>query len=114
MVCPFLEQNTHLRVLIGFSGAGRRLVAFAMCLSLSGIANYLWSEGRFVIAAGERSRCRGAAPRVVGLGLRRVAAAAGTAAAATRLRPRPTTRGAAPRHRDRSPAAMTNRPSDHK
>src|SRR5882757_10983787 len=83
MVCPFLEQNTHLRVLIGFSGAGRRLVAFAMCLSLSGIASYLWSEGRFVIAAGERSRCRGAAPRVVGLGLRRVAAAAaGTAAAA--------------------------------
>ena len=26
---------------------------------------------------------------------------------------KPTTRGAAPRHRDRSPAATTNRPSDH-
>jgi hypothetical protein len=34
---PFLEQNTHLRVLIGFSGAGRLLVlALAMCVSLSG------------------------------------------------------------------------------
>jgi hypothetical protein len=33
---PFLEQNTHLRVLIGFSGAGRLLVEdFAICLSLS-------------------------------------------------------------------------------
>src|SRR4051794_37918460 len=59
----------HLRVLMGFSGAGRRLVALAMCLSLSGCywLKFL-SERRFVVAARERARCRGTAPRVV-LGL---------------------------------------------
>jgi hypothetical protein len=37
MAWPFFEQNTHLRVLIGFSGArvGRRLLDFAMDVSLS-------------------------------------------------------------------------------
>src|SRR6185295_6818332 len=83
IACPFLEQNTHLRVLIGFSGAGRRLVALAICLSLSEIADQkLLSEGRFVIASSERARRRGAAPRVVLLGLRAAATATGTAAAA--------------------------------
>src|SRR5215208_2863335 len=86
MICPlpFLEQNTHLRVLIGFSGAGRRFVALAMCLSLSGIADQLWSEGRFVVAAGERARCRGTAPRIVLwlIGGRRTRSAAATAESA--------------------------------
>src|SRR6201986_4916682 len=35
MSWPFLEQNTHLRVLIGFSGAGRRLVDLAMSVRVS-------------------------------------------------------------------------------
>jgi hypothetical protein len=30
MFCPFFEQKTHLRALIGFSGAGRRFVDLAM------------------------------------------------------------------------------------
>src|SRR6185312_17267664 len=45
MVCPFLEQNTHLRVLTGFSGAGRRLVAFAISLSLSYLLLGLGQKG---------------------------------------------------------------------
>src|ERR1700679_2894341 len=65
MSWPFLEQNTHLRALIGFSGAGRRLVDFAIlsfCLFRSVVEKLL--EGGLVVAAGERTRCRGAAPRV--------------------------------------------------
>src|SRR6476469_9572051 len=45
MVCPFLEQNTHLRVLTGFSGAGLRLVAFAISLSLSYLLLGLGQKG---------------------------------------------------------------------
>src|SRR6202142_2412679 len=66
MSCPFLEQNTHLRALIGFSGAGRRLVDFAIlsfCLFRSVVVEKLL-EGGLVVAARERTRCRGAAPRV--------------------------------------------------
>src|SRR6202789_4376958 len=65
MSWPFLEQNTHLRALIGFSGAGRRLVDFAIlsfCLFRSVVEKLL--EGGLVVAARERTRCRGAAPRV--------------------------------------------------
>src|SRR5277367_128542 len=76
MSWPFLEQNTHLRALIGFSGAGRRLVDFAIlsfCLSRSVVEKLL--EGRLVVAAGERTRRRGTAPRV--LACRAAAAALG-------------------------------------
>src|SRR3984957_13156584 len=65
MSWPFLEQNTHLRALIGFSGAGRRLVDFAIlsfCLFRSVVEKLL--EGGFVCPASERTRCRGTAPRV--------------------------------------------------
>src|SRR3954470_790713 len=85
MVCPFFEQNTHLRVLTGFSGAGRLLVEdFAMSLSLSYLLVKFGSEGRFVVAAGKRSGRRGAPPWVV-LGLLlcpRAAAVTATAEAA--------------------------------
>src|SRR3954453_13810583 len=82
MVCPFLEQNTHLRVLTGFSGAGRLLVEdFAMSLSLSYLLVKFGSEGRFVVATGKRSGRRGAPPWVVfGLLLWPRAAAVTTAA----------------------------------
>src|SRR6201991_591001 len=63
MSWPFLEQNTHLRALIGFSGAGRRLVDFAILSLFRSVVEKL-SEGGLVVAAGERTRCRGAAPRV--------------------------------------------------
>src|SRR6202161_2634480 len=65
MSWPFLEQNTHLRALTGVSGARRRLVDFAIlsfCLFRSVVEKLL--EGGLVVAAGERTRCRGAAPRV--------------------------------------------------
>src|SRR5271156_1465554 len=65
MSWPFLEQNTHLRALIGFSGAGRRLVDFAIlsfCRFRSVVEKLL--EGGLVVAARERTRCRGTAPRV--------------------------------------------------
>src|SRR4051794_16373944 len=69
MVCPFLEQNTHLRVLTGFSGAGRLLVEdFAISLSLSYLLLEFGSERRFVVAARKRSGRRRATPPVV-LGL---------------------------------------------
>src|SRR5882757_734046 len=43
---PFLEQNTHLRVLIGLSGAGRRLVlVFGMSLSSLLLLNDLCQKG---------------------------------------------------------------------
>ena len=35
MFCAFLEQNTHLRALIGLSGAGRRVVGLAFSLNQS-------------------------------------------------------------------------------
>src|ERR1700734_1718204 len=78
MSWPFLEQNTHLRVLIGFSGAGRRLVDLAMSVSLVLLGEKVRynSEGWLVVAAGERTRRRGTAPRVV------TAARGGPAAAA--------------------------------
>src|ERR1700728_1570176 len=63
MSWPFLEQNTHLRALIGFSGAGRRLVDFAICRLFRSVVEKLL-EGGLVVATGERARCRGAAPRV--------------------------------------------------
>src|SRR6476469_3579153 len=81
MACPFLEQNTHLRVLTGFSGAGRRLVALAISVSLSYVLMEFGSEGRCVVAAGEGTGRRSAAPRVVlGLG---TAAGGRTAAGAS-------------------------------
>src|SRR6478736_1306422 len=83
---PFLEQNTHLRVLTGFSGAGRLLVEdLAMCISLSGIADQLKSEGGFVVAAAERTRRGSTAPRVVllGVGTAGRSGRTGTPAAAT-------------------------------
>src|ERR1700753_2778926 len=63
MSWPFLEQNTHLRALIGFSGAGCRLVDFAILSLFRSVVEKLL-EGGLVVAAGERPRCRGAAPRV--------------------------------------------------
>src|SRR3954471_1337694 len=46
MVCPFLEQNTHLRVLTGFSGAGRLLVEdLAMFSSLSYVLSSVGQNG---------------------------------------------------------------------
>ncbi|GJN99111.1 hypothetical protein NJB18091_29220 [Mycobacterium marinum] len=47
-----MAQKTHLRVLTGFSGAGRRLLDLAMCLFLS--VSY-WSEILLVQKGGSSS-----------------------------------------------------------
>src|SRR3954468_23252932 len=105
MSCPFLEQKMHLRVLTGFSGAGRRLLVLAMGQSLSFFTlarlarkGFRWvSEGRFVVATGERARRRGAAPRVVagltGRSRRRTGATATATAATEAAAPATTARG---------------------
>src|SRR5690349_9131031 len=85
---PFFEQNTHLRVLTGFSGAGRRLLLdLAMGLSLSQFKLVSVDlEGRFFVSAAVGAGRGSTAPRIV-LRLRTArltrSAAESTAAAAT-------------------------------